>query len=450
MDGNDKQILNKGLVHRRFIRLVVIAVGLGAFTDSYNSVAVGAVNHSMIPALGLSTLEYGWVTSMLAVGAFIGALAFGVLADVIGRRKAFIATLVIFIIGVIFSAVSQNYYELLASRVIVGFGIGADFSPAYTLLSEVSDPANRGRVLTTFMIMFSLGVSAVFLVAYVLVPTHALQWRYVFLTAAIPPAISLILRLRIPESPRWLLTHGEEKEARNSFKIMGLDPDVEISNLMKSSQYSKEASHDRWKEFKPYVLPVTIPLFIVTALATMSTYGLVIWVPIILIGLHVQPSLILIYIVLTFAFPQLVGSIISYFITDKYGRRVPLLLGLGVYFVFLFLMGIFSHMTTLLLLFLIVASVFSYIMNPQTFSLGSEFYKVNTRGIGTGINSSATRLGDVITGFGGALLISAFGDSGLLIFFGVAVLIAFLISATILYKRLDISGKSLEDISDST
>lgn len=182
-----------------------IVAALGAFLDGYDLIIISGALLFIRSDLHLTAASVGWVGSVAFLGMTVGALAFGRVTDRIGRNAAFAFVLALFIAGALVSALATSPAMLLAGRAIVGLGIGADLPVSTTLIAETVSAQRRGS-LTGLLQAFWFGGAAVsgpvsIGLYYAFGPS---SWRWMLGTAGIIAIVVMILRLRVPESRRWL------------------------------------------------------------------------------------------------------------------------------------------------------------------------------------------------------------------------------------------------------
>jgi MFS family permease len=155
-------------------------------------------------------------TTYLA-GAVLGAILFGWLTDRLGRRKLFLVTLATYSVATLATALSFNFFTFAVFRLLTGLGIGGEYAAINSAVDELIPGKVRGTVDLVVNATFWLGAIIGSVASYFLLNTHAISqnisWRLAFGTAAILGGGVLILRLGVPESPRWLMLRGREKDA---------------------------------------------------------------------------------------------------------------------------------------------------------------------------------------------------------------------------------------------
>lgn len=161
-----------------------------------------------------------------SLGAFVGALLAGPLTDRLGRKSLLLADSALFAIGSIISAVATEATTLIIGRIIIGIAIGADSAIATAYIAEFAPKRRRGSLSILQQWMITFGILAAYLVAVAVLKifpgmANTVDWRIMLGVGFIPAIISLLLRTRMPESPRWLLEHGREEDVLSA--MMKLD-----------------------------------------------------------------------------------------------------------------------------------------------------------------------------------------------------------------------------------
>src|SRR5215471_3143196 len=203
----------------RFHLMVVVALGITWILDGLEVTIVGALSGILQSehTLHLSSAQIGTVASFYVAGAVLGAIVFGWLTDRFGRRTMFYVTLVIYLGGVLLTSVSWSMASFAIFRFITGLGIGGEYAAINSAIDELIPARLRGRidliVNGSYWIGAAIGAAAtILLLKPDLLPTD-LGWRLGFGIGGLLGLTILILRRHVPESPRWLVTHGYEKDA---------------------------------------------------------------------------------------------------------------------------------------------------------------------------------------------------------------------------------------------
>ena len=203
----------------RFHTLVVVALGITWILDGLEVTLAGTVAGALkqSPVLQFSNADVGLAGSAYLAGAVLGALFFGWLTDRLGRKKLFFITLTVYLLATAATAFSWNLWSFLLFRFITGAGIGGEYAAINSTIQELIPARVRGWtdlvINGSFWIGAALGAIAaiVLLDPAVIDPEHG--WRAAFLIGALLAGIVFFMRLWLPESPRWLMTHGRADEA---------------------------------------------------------------------------------------------------------------------------------------------------------------------------------------------------------------------------------------------
>jgi MFS family permease len=205
----------------RFHWLIVLGLGTAWILDGLEVNVVGAISsriseHSA--GIGISAADVsGWAASLYILGACIGAIVFGQLTDRFGRKRLFMITLSIYLLGTLLTALSFSPGWFFAVRFVTGLGIGGEYSAINSAIDELIPKHHRGRVDVSINGSYWLGGIGGSLLAVLMLNTNIfptnLGWRLSFVLGAVIGLAVLLVRRYVPESPRWLFIHGREQEA---------------------------------------------------------------------------------------------------------------------------------------------------------------------------------------------------------------------------------------------
>jgi MFS family permease len=222
----------------RFHTLVVVALGITWILDGLEVTLAGSVAGALkaSPVLKFSNADVGLAASAYLAGAVLGALFFGWLTDRLGRKKLFFITLAVYLCATAATALSWNLASFALFRFLTGAGIGGEYAAINSTIQELVPARVRGWTDLTINGSFWLGAAlgafgAVFLLDPVLFNPE-LGWRLGFVIGAALALVILLMRLWLPESPRWLMTHGRVAEAervvsRIEQRVLGKAPSHE-------------------------------------------------------------------------------------------------------------------------------------------------------------------------------------------------------------------------------
>jgi MFS family permease len=205
----------------RWHSIIVTALGITWLLDGLETTLGGAfVGILKDPrSLGLSDEQIGVTASMYLAGAVAGALLFGYATDRFGRKKLFFATLGLYVAATAASALSWNFWSFCVFRALTGAGIGGEYAAINSAVDELIPARVRGHadlaINATFWIGAALGSAGSVVLLHLKSLPPTLSWRFGFGIGAVLGLGVLFLRRHVPESPRWLLTHGCKQEAED-------------------------------------------------------------------------------------------------------------------------------------------------------------------------------------------------------------------------------------------
>ena len=198
---------------------VVTALGITWILDGLEVTLAGALSGALkdSPTLRFSNLDIGFASSAYLIGAVLGAVGFGWLTDRIGRKKLFFVTLTLYLLATAATALSWNVGSFALFRFLTGAGIGGEYTAINSTIQELVPARYRGWTDLVINGSFWIGAAMGAVSAIVLLDPQIIDpdlgWRLAFLTGAALGLIVVVMRLWIPESPRWLMIHGRPEQA---------------------------------------------------------------------------------------------------------------------------------------------------------------------------------------------------------------------------------------------
>lgn len=431
-------------------RLVWISVS-GVFLDGYDISIIGLALLQVKAQFHALPWQLGLVGSAILVGNFVGALIFGRIADLIGRRAMFMVNVVFFVVFALLSGVSANIWQLIIWRFLLGIGIGGDYALASPIVAEAVPAGKRGRILTVnWGLAWLSGEIVSFAVGYGLLQIAGpVAWRWMLASGAVPAIAVLIMRRSMPESVRWLLIQGKRAEAdRIAGQLTGKEraesiiPDLDRAEYPNPNNGAESAWRALWTTYRRntwygllnyvfegapfYALSVFLPLILKQSGYTHSTAELA------------KGNLF-------FQISGLVGIALIYLLVDRKGRRFVNYLGYGGVLVALLVYELLypPSLTLLVALFVIIeVAVWLGPASTDNLLLG-ELWPTRIRGTGAGLAAAGGRLSAIAGTFGLPVLISAFGVSGALWLPALFCLFGILTTALL---GIETKGKTLEEM----
>ncbi len=336
----------------RFHTLLVFALGITWLLDGLEVTLAGSVSGALkdSPVLHLTNADIGLAGGAYICGAVLGALFFGWLTDRLGRRKLFFITLALYITATAATAFSFSVWSFLLFRFLTGMGIGGEYTAINSTIQEFTPARFRGWVDLTINGTFWIGAALGAVGSIVLLDASwvgaDMGWRLCFGIGAVLGLIILLMRLWLPESPRWLLIHGQGEEAR--VIVEGIEERLRRQGHDLSAQTGPPLrlharDHTPLKEifhtlFNTYRRRALVGLTLLTAQAffynaIFFTYALV------LTEFYQVPSASIGWYVLPLALGNFCGPLLLGRLFDVVGRRVMISLTYAVSGVLLTLSG---------------------------------------------------------------------------------------------------------------
>jgi MFS transporter, putative metabolite:H+ symporter len=298
--------------------------GLVWAADAMEVLIIGFAIPSLQRGLDLGRAEAGLVGSIFFAGMLVGAWGFGALADHIGRRRVFLATVLLDGVFGLLSAVSPNYAFLLLWRFLTGAAVGGTLPVDYAVMAEYLPKHVRGRFLVFLESFWALGTIVLALVAWALVPSLPESgWRWLFAFAALPGLLGFVLRLWVPESPRYLLLTGRAAEAAEVLRRVARinrRTDVAIGRL---ERIERSGTWPTAALFREPLARTTLLLSSTWFFLSFGYYGVFVWLP----GIFVAEGFGFVrgygYLVLL-ALAQVPGYLLAAYWLERLGRRITL------------------------------------------------------------------------------------------------------------------------------
>jgi putative MFS transporter len=277
-----------------------------------------------LPAMGaewsLGAAQKGALATAIFVGMFVGALFWGRLADRLGRKGAFIATIAIDSIFGLASAFAPSFPVFLGLRALTGFGVGGTLPVDYGMFTEYVPAKDRGKRLVLLESFWAFGTLVAAALAWLIVPR--LGWRALFAVSAVPGLLLFLVRSSVPESPRFLIASGRGEEAR---AILAKVAKINGSSLPEGplSAPADGASGRAVDLFSPALRRTTALLWLVWFTISIGYYGAFTWLPSWLRSKGVPLPAVYPYATLM-ALAQLPGYFSAAYLVERWGRRATL------------------------------------------------------------------------------------------------------------------------------
>ncbi|HEY2617016.1 MAG TPA: MFS transporter [Acetobacteraceae bacterium] len=445
--------LDDSTITRTHWKIMFIS-GMGFFTDAYDLFVIGVVMSMLKQEWHVSPTADGLVTSTALLASAIGAVLFGRIADMLGRKRIYGFEVLVLAAGAVASALSPDIWWLIVFRFVLGLGIGGDYPVSSTIMSEYAGKKTRGMLISMVFAMQAAGLVFGPALAAILLASglsHGLTWRLLLAFGAVPAMAVFWMRRRMSETPRYLLATGQHDEFRTTGHAM-----LGRASAQPASADARPPRRTSFGEgFARLVARRDLLVRLIGASAAwflmdFAYYGNTVSSPRVLAA--IQPNQSLIWHVVTQLIVFVVAAVPGYFIAawymDRLGRKAIQNIGFLMMAISFGIMAIVPDIEKLVVLFLLVYGV-SYFFtefgpNSTTFVYPAELFPVESRTTGHGVAAAAGKVG----AFVGVFLFPIFmSHGGLQLAEGVAALVSLLGLVVTIFMLPETKGLSLEELS---
>ncbi len=420
------------------LRITALSSG-GSFLDGYDISIISVAILILQSQFSLSPIEVTLLLGSTILGMIFGGVFIGYITDLRGRRYVYMWDMAFFIFFTVLTAVATDYLQLLLFRLLLGIAIGADYAITPTIIAEFSPMKHRGKLLSLSGAAWFIGAFASYGIGTILIPLGNISWRYMFLIGIVPALIILILRRDVPESPRWLLSHGENKRANESMKEIDINAYVDAPVT-----HSRTRIGDLFR--KKYIAATAFISIFWFALDAV-TYVIALDGPSVLQGLGISSDAASGYATVI-AFLAIIGAVIAILLIDTKGRKNLTVAGFaGMVITLLLAAVIFDYFPAVIyIVLLFVVFEISQELGPGiTNSIyPQELYATDIRSTAQGFGTTISRVGALFGIFAFSFVWDMYGIGTGMIF--LAVISAIGLAVTIWLGK-ETAGKSLEELS---
>lgn len=395
-EGPLDEVTPEGL--RRIWRWAVL-IAVGGFLFGFDTGVISGALLFIRTDFSLNSFEQGSVVSILVLGAMIGALLSGRLADRIGRRRALGAEGLVFLAGTAVAALSTGLPMLLGGRLILGLAVGAASATVPVYLSEIAPPAIRGSLLTLNQLLITVGI----LVAYMVNVAFAGpgDWRAMIACGAVPALVMVAAALWwLPESPAWLLAAGGRRGRARARRLIASVTDEDTADRLIERRLAAARKQARDGGGRPgwrtlLSARVRPALTVGVVLAAVQQFGgintIIYYAPTIIerTGLSAANS---IYYSIAIGVINLLMTVVAIRLIERVGRRALLLFSLGAMTVTMVLLGLafvagWPSGPSLVFMVLYIAG-FAVGMGPVFWAIIGEIFPGPARATGSGASTA--------------------------------------------------------------
>ncbi len=427
---------------------IAIALGIGWMLDAFEVQIIGSVIPGIQEEFRLDSTQSVLINVVWFGGIALGAIGFGYLADRVGRKRLFIATLILYSVAAIATATAPDFTLFIIFRFITALGVGGEYSAVTSAISEFTPARNRGRSNGLVMSFWALGGILASVVSIVVISTLGLTWRYTLLFGVISAVYGLVARRLIPESPRWLASKGRLKEANDVVtSITGVESPTGYNDTAGMST-GRSRFAELWANYRGR-------LFFGAALdfsEAAGYYGLFTAMSILVFSASTGSVPIadgvLPYYFLIANFGALAGGILVSFALDRLGRKPTVTFSYTAAAISMIgcALAAGTGSATVVLVAFTVAAFFATCAWVSAYPTFSELFPTRLRATGIGVSVGVGRIGAIIGQVVLAVTATAWGVGVMFGILGLFWLIGALAGVIWWKFGTEARGVSLEDL----
>nr|WP_246315489.1 sugar porter family MFS transporter [Kineococcus aurantiacus] len=379
---------------------VVVVALVSAISGLLYGYDTGIISGALLQIGDEFEIGNGWeqlIAASILAGAVIGALTCSRLGERRGRRGTLLVVAVVFVVGTVGAALAPNPELLSLARLVLGFAVGGATQTAPVYVAELAPTKYRGRLVLCFQIAIGVGI----LLATLVGASEAVDWRVSIGAAAVPAAVMFALMLRLPESPRWLLTADRGDDARRSLERVrpgGADVSGELAEMSELVEEEQRASTRGWRGLREaWVRPALVVGCGLAVFTQLSGIEMIVYYSPTILTDNGFPDSTALRVSVGLGATYLVVQLIGLAVIDRVGRRRLTLLTLPGAALMLIVLGTFfvtgndgkaqvPWIIATLIAFMAFTAGGIQLMGWLT---GSEIYPLATRAAGAAAQSAS-------------------------------------------------------------
>lgn len=394
------------------VYIIAIIAATGGLLFGFDTGVISGAIPFLQKDFGIDDSMIELITSAGLVGAIAGALFCGKVTDYLGRKKVILASAVIFAVGAVWSGIAPDSLNLILARLFLGVAIGVSSFAVPLYIAEISPTRIRGRLVSMFQLMITLGVLVSYLSDLFFADESTVScWRPMFYAGVLPALILLVGIFFMPESPRWLLS--KQRNAEGLAILQKIEGEEAAAQLARSIGEEIERSKDessRWSELlKPALrMPLMIAVGIMFFQQFVGINTVIYYSPKIFFMAGFDGAVSAIWAAVGVGVVNVLATLVSVYFVDRLGRRKLYFIGLsGIIISLLALAGSFvfnegagegGKWITVVFMFLYV-SFFAISIGPLGWLIISEVFPQKVRGLGASIGSLSVWLFNTIVAY---------------------------------------------------
>lgn len=414
-----KESGKKGAAHQRYIWFVGFMAALCGLLFGLDIGVIAGALPFLAKELQISSHQQEWVVSSMMFGAAIGAMGAGWVSSRFGRKKSMLAGALLFVVGSIWSALSQSVESLIFARVLLGLAVGIASYTAPLYLAEIAPQRIRGSMISLYQLMLTTGILAAYLSDTAL--SYSGSWRWMLGVIAIPALILLIGVLFLPNSPRWLAAHGRFNEARAVLDKLRSTSEQARSELeeIRASLQVKQGGWHLFKENAHFRRAVGLGVLLQVMQQFTGINVIMYYAPKIFGIAGFSSSSEQMWGTVVVGLVNMLSTLLAFALVDRWGRKPMLKTSFLVMAVGMGVLGTLLHLgidndtqkyfAVLMLLLFIVG--FAMAAGPVVWLLCSEIQPLKGRDFGITVSTTTNWVANMIVGATFLTLLETLGNA---------------------------------------
>jgi MFS transporter, SP family, galactose:H+ symporter len=402
--------------NKKLVVIIATIAATGGLLFGFDTGVISGAIPFFQKAFGISDSWIEIITTAGLVGAVIGAMSSGRIADIVGRKKVILVSALIFIVGAIWSGISTGPLMLVFARLFLGVAIGVSSFAVPLYIAEISPTKTRGTLVSMFQLLITIGIMVSYLSDSAFAvpdghPDYISCWRPMFYVGVIPAMIMFIGMAFLPETPRWLISKGHEDKCRDVLQKVE-DPALveEVISKMKADLEADKENKVKWNAvFKKWLrVPLIIAVGIMFVQQFTGINTIIYYSPKIFLMSGFADAQAAVWASVSVGVVNVLFTILSLFMIDKLGRRklyfigvtglVVALLAMGTCFALQATLGDSIKWVTIGLIWVYIA-FFAISLGPLGWLIISEVFPLSVRGIGSSIGALSNWLFNGLVAF---------------------------------------------------
>lgn len=424
-----------------------VTVAVAGFLFGFDTAVISGADKPIQKLWNTSPLFHGlFIMSSALWGTVIGALLGGIPCDRYGRKATLIGIGVLYLVSAVGAAIAMDPYTFSFLRFIGGLGVGASSIAVPAYIAEIAPAKHRGRLGAMFQFQIVFGILVAFFCNYMIAGTSEHDWRWMLGVEIIPAAVFLLMVLKVPESPRWLLLHKQdETQARAVLQLMN---EEDVDQVVKSIRHEQQRSlGDRLFSGK-FKMPILLAFLIAFFNQASGINFIIYFAPRVfeLAGLDSSSSLLSTAGV---GIVNLIFTMLGLYLIDRFGRRFLMLIGSVGYIISLGVVAwaFYSGTGGLLVVFFVFLFIASHAVGQGAviWVFISEIFPNSVRGKGQSLGAGTHWVCAALIALLMPYFLSEFKPHAIFMFFTAMMMLQLLFVLTIMPET---KGRTLESLSD--